>query len=95
MNRADAYYEPDDYDDRSDEIEERTWHLMKAGAKFDYKTSGAIAEALSELSVDDSEALQDVINTGDYEKIGMKIMMMAADYMETHAKNWAESEIND
>ena len=48
MNRADAYYEPDDYDDRSDEIEERTWQLLKVGGKFDYRTSGAISEALSE-----------------------------------------------
>ncbi len=51
MNRHDAYYEPDDYDDRSDEIEERTWELMKVGGKFDYRTTSAIAEALSELGV--------------------------------------------
>ena len=53
INRADAYYEPDDYDDRSDEIEERTWQLLKVGGKFDYRTSGAISEALSEMGVDD------------------------------------------
>ena len=95
MNRADAYYEPDDYDDRSDEIEERTWQLLKVGGKFDYRTSGAISEALSEMGVDDDKALQDVIDTGDYEKIGRKLMMMAMEYMEHHAKDVAESEIND
>jgi hypothetical protein len=95
MNRADAYYEPDDYDDRSDEIEERTWELMKIGANYDYRTSGAISEALSEMGVDDSKALQDVIDTGDYEQIGRKIVMMAMDYMEHHAKEVAEFEIND
>ena len=42
MSRHDAYYEPDDYDDRSDEIEERTWELMKVGGQYDYKTSQAI-----------------------------------------------------
>lgn len=89
------YYEPDDYDDRSDEIEERTWELMKIGGQFDYRTSGAISEALGEMGVDDSQALQDVIDTGDYEKIGRKLITMAMDYMEHHAKEVAEFEIND
>jgi len=95
MNRADAYYEPDDHDDCSDEIEERTWQLMKVGGKFDYRTSGAISEALSEMGVKESEALQAVIDTGDYGLIGKKIVMMAMDYMEHHAKEVAEFEIND
>ena len=95
MNRHDSYYEPCDYDDRSDEIEERTWELMKVGADYDYRTSGAISEALSEMSVDDAKALQDVIDTADYEKIGRKLMMMAMDYMEYLAKEVAEFEIND
>ena len=95
MNRHDAYYEPDDYDDRSDEIEERTWELMKIGGKFDYRTSGAISEALNEMGVDDSQALQDVIDTGDYEKIGRKVVTMAMEYMENHAREIAEFEIND
>ena len=95
MNRADAYYEPDDYDDRSDEIEERAWQLMKPGAMFDYKTSSAIAEALSEMGVDDDKALQDVIDTGDYEQLGRKLISMACDYMERYALQTAEYEIND
>ena len=95
MSRHDAYYEPDGYDDRSDEIEERTWQLMKVGAQYDYRTSGAISEALSEMSVDDDKALQDVIDSGNYEHIGRKIIMMAEAYMEHFAKNAAESEIND
>ena len=95
MNRADAYYEPDDYDDRSDEIEERTWQLMKVGAMFDYKTSGAIAESLSEMGVQDSEDLQAVIDSGDYEALGRKLISMACEYMEFHAKSVAEREILD
>lgn len=95
ISRHDAYYEPDDYDDRSDEIEERTWQLMKVGAKWDYRKTQAIAEALSEIGVDDDKALQDVIDTGDYEKIGRKVMMMAEAYYEHFAKDTAESEIND
>jgi len=95
MYNNNNYYEPDDYDDRSDEIEERTWELMKIGGQFDYRTSGAISEALSEMGVDDAKALQDVIDTGDYEQIGRKVVMMAMEYMEHHAKEVAEFEIND
>jgi hypothetical protein len=95
ISRHDAYYEPDDYDDRSDEIEERTWELMKIGGEYDYRTSGAISEALGDMGVDDAKALQDVIDTGDYEQIGRKVVMMAMDYMERYAKDTAESEIND
>lgn len=95
MSRHDAYYEPDDYDDRSDEIEERTWELMKIGGEYDYRTSSAISEALGDMGVDDAKALQDVIDTGDYEHIGRKIVMMAMDYMERYAKETAEFEIND
>ena len=95
MSRHDAYYEPEDYDDRSDEIEHRTYELMKVGAKYDYRTASAIAEALSELDVAGSDSLQAMIDTGDYEKIGRKVMMMTLDYMERFAKDAAESEIND
>ncbi len=95
MNRADVYYEPDDCDDRSDEIEERTWQLLKVGGKFDYRTSGAISEALSEMGADDSKAFQDVIDTGDFAMLGRKIISMAMEYMEVHAKKVAEFEIND
>ena len=95
MSRHDAYYEPDDYDDRSDEIEERAWQLMKIGAKFDYRTTGAIAEALSELDVDTSNAIQDIIDSGDYEALGRKLISVAMDYMEGFAKEIAEFEIND
>ena len=95
MNRADAYYEPDDYDDRTDEIEERTWQLMKPGAEYDCKNAGRVSEAISEMSVNDAEALQAVIDTGNFELIGRKIMSMTFDYMEHFAKDAAESEIND
>ena len=93
MNRADAYYEPDDYDDRSDEIAERTWELMKD--KFNPNSSGAVAETLGEMSVDTAAALQDAIDTGNYEMIGRKIMTMAFEYMENYAKKVAEYEILD
>jgi len=95
MSKHDAYYEPEDYDTRSDEIEHRTYELMKVGAKYDYRTALAIAEALSELDVAGADSLQAMIDTGDYEKIGRKVMMMALDYMERFAKDAAESEIND
>ncbi len=95
LSKHDAYYEPQDYDTRSDEIEHRTYELMKVGAKYDYRTASAIAEALSELDVESADSLQAMIDTGDYEKIGRKIMMMTSDYMERFAKDAAENEIND
>lgn len=95
MSRHDVYYEPDDYDDRSDEIEARAWELMKVGAKYDYRTTQAISEALSEINKDDDAALQAVIDSGDYEALGRKLISLACDYMEHFAKDWAEGEIND
>ena len=72
MSKHDAYYEPQDYDDRTDEIEHRTYELMKVGAKYDYRTASAIAEALSELDIAGADSLQAMIDTGNYEKIGRK-----------------------
>lgn len=95
MNRHDAYYEPNDYDDRSDEIEERTWQLMKPGAQYDHRTAQAVYEAMGDLSTEEANSLQAVIDTNDYATIGRKVMMMAYDYMEKFAKDHAESEIND
>jgi hypothetical protein len=95
MSRHDAYYEPDDYDDRSDEIEHRTWELMQAGEEYDPNDASRVAEALSELDIDTAKALQDCINTNNYEIIGRKIMMIAFDYMEKFAKDAAENEIID
>jgi hypothetical protein len=93
MIREDSFYEPDDYDDRSDEIEERTWELMKKD--FNPKTSSAVAEALSELDVDTANSLQNAIDSNNYEYIGRKIMSIAFDYMESFAKEAAENEILD
>jgi hypothetical protein len=95
MSRHDAYYEPYDYDDRTDEIEERAWQLMKPGARFDYRTTGAISEMMSDLGVGEDKDLQAAIDSGNYEAIGRKIMMMTMEYMERYAKDWAEGEIND
>jgi hypothetical protein len=95
MNLHDHYYEPDDYDDRSDEIDERTYQLMKPGAEYDYRTTQAVAEAMGDLDTEQANALQSIIDTEDYEQIGRKVMMMALDYMERFAKDAAENEIND
>jgi len=95
MNRADAYYEPTDYDDRSDEIEERTWQLMKPGAVFDHKDAGRVLEALGEISLADVESLQNAIDTNNFELIGRKIMSISFAYMESIAKEIAETEINE
>ena len=91
----DHYYEPDDYDNRSDEIEESAWQMLKVGGKFDYRTTSAIAEMLSELGTDDDKAIQAVIDSGDYEALGRKLIAMSCDYMERFALEVAEFEIND
>ena len=90
----DHYYEPDDYDDRSDEIDELTYQLMKPGAEYDYRTTQAVAEAMGDLDTERADALQAIIDTKDYEQIGRKVMMMALDYMERFAKDHAEHETN-
>lgn len=90
----DHYYEPDDYDDRSDEIDELTYQLMKKGAEYDPNDASRVAEALGELDTDTAKALQDCIDTGNYEMIGRKVMMIAFDYMERFAKSHAEHETN-
>jgi len=95
MNKADAYYEPQDYDDRTDEIEVRKWHLMKPGAKFDPSDVGRVQEALSEMSANDAESLQIAIDTNNFEIIGRKIMSISFAYMESIAQEIAELEINE
>ena len=95
MSKHDAYYEPNDYDDRSDEIEERTWQLTKPGAEFDHKDATRVLEALGEISYADAELLQTAINTGNFELIGRKILSIYFEYMESIAKEIAETEIND
>lgn len=92
MSKHDAYYEPEDYDDRSYEIEGRAWELMKVGGEYDYRTSMAIAETFSELDKDSAKSLQDVIDSGDYEALGRKIISMSCDYMEKLAMQVAENE---
>lgn len=87
MSRHDAYYEPEDDYDNSDEFDYEVSQLMKPGAEYDYRTTQAIAEAMGDLDKDRADALQAMIDTNDYEKIGRKIMMMALDYMERFAKD--------
>jgi hypothetical protein len=95
MSRHDAYYEPEDDYDNSDEFDYEVSQLMKPGAEYDYRTTQAIAEAMGDLDKDRADALQAMIDTNDYEKIGRKVMMMALDYMERFAKDAAETELND
>lgn len=96
MSLHDHYYQPDeDYDNRCDEIDERTWELMKPGAEFDPNDASKVAEALNDLDVDTAKDLQDCIDTGNFEMIGRKVMMITWDYMEKFAKDVAEFETND
>lgn len=95
MSRHDAYYEPDDYDDRYDEIEELAYQMTKPGGEYDCHTAQAVYEAMGDLDTPQAESLQAVIDTGDYEQIGRKVMMMAFEYMERFALSTAANRIND
>jgi len=92
MNREDAYYEPDDSEDRTDEIEERVATLMKTKV-YDPFIAGNIVEAMGELSVQQAEDLQDCLDLKDFEMIGRKIWAITYDYMERYALEQAENEI--
>ena len=92
MNREDAYYEPDDSEDRTDEIEERVATLMKTKA-YDPFIAGNIVEAMGELSVQQAEDLQDCLDLKDFEMIGRKIWAITYDYMERYALEQTENEI--
>lgn len=87
MSRHDAYYEPQDDSDAIafEEAEHEAWKMIQKGGMYDFMTVTAISECLSELGVDDANALQDMIDTGDFEKIGRKIVCMAENYMMNHA----------
>ena len=82
-------------DDQSDEIAELTYQLMKPGAEYDYRTTQAVAEAMGDLDAERADALQAMIDTNDYEKIGRKVMMMAYDYMEKFAISTVEHDFNN
>lgn len=87
MSMHDRYYEPEDDSDAIalEEAEHEAWKMVQKGGKFDFMTVGAISECLSELGVDEADALQAMIDTGDFEKIGRKIVCMAEEYMMGHA----------
>ena len=94
MSKHDAYYEPEDYDNRTDEIEHKTYELMKT-AEFNSYDASNIAEALSELDRNSAESLQEILDTRNFEKIGRKIWAMTYEYLEQHAKTKAENQINN
>lgn len=85
MNRHDAYYEPEDDEYDQDELEHQAWLLIQKGKEYDYQTASAVSEMFGDLSVKQAEDLQAIIDTGDFEKIGRKIMTMSMDYQERWA----------
>jgi hypothetical protein len=95
MSMHDRYYEPDCSGDNSDEVDEMIYQIMKPGAEYDPNDASRVSEALGEMSPKDVEDLQACIDTGNYEIIGRKIMMIAFDYMEGFARSHAEHECQD
>jgi D-mannonate dehydratase len=87
MSRHDAYYEPEDDSDAIafEEAEHEAWKMIQKGQQYDFQTTQAISEMFGELDVEQDKALQAIIDEGDFEKIGRKIICMAEDYMMGHA----------
>lgn len=94
MLNNDRYYEPEDDEPNSDEIEYRTAELMKTKQYDPYQASNVI-EALHEMSHKNVEALQLILDTKDFTAIGRKIWSLTYDYMEGYALAEAESEFDN
>jgi len=84
MSMHDRYYEPEDGED-FEELEHQAWKMVQKGGQYDFMTTQAISEMMGELDVDQANSLQAMIDTGDFEKIGRKIVCMAEEYMMGHA----------
>lgn len=82
MNREDAYYEPeDDYED-SEEFQWEVDELMKSELNPD--DYGIFAEAIYEADKKDREAVEDILCQSriNFEALGRKLYDMAYSYAE-------------
>jgi len=84
MNRADAYYEPeDDYMD-SDELQSEVAELMKD--EYNPCTWSNFNEAFAATqNKDDIAALEEMLEKRDFEALGRKLWNMSYEYWEGFA----------
>ena len=84
MNRADAYYEPeDDYID-SDELQAEVAELMKD--EYNPSTWSNFNEAFAATqNKDDIAALEEMLEKRDFEALGRKLWNLSYEYNEYYA----------
>lgn len=85
MSMHDRYYEPEDGDDDSEEMEWEIDQLMKGDLNPDHYSN--FAEAISEAEDKDRQAVEDILsqNPIDFEQLGRKLYCMAYEYAEKYA----------
>lgn len=89
MNREDAYYEPEDDPNDSEEIEWEIDQLMKGDLNPDDYSN--FSEAIYEADRPDREAVEDILAQSpiDYEALGRKLYCIAYEY----AEKWATERV--
>lgn len=95
MSRHDAYYEPQDDYDNSEEFEYEVSELMANDGVNSPNNYINFAEAIYEASKADAEAVEDILcqNPINYEALGRKLYTMAFDYMEKRSINQVQNGI--
>jgi hypothetical protein len=90
MNREDAYYEPEDFDD-SEEIQWEIDQLMKGELSPD--NFGNFSEAVCEANIKDKEAVEDILSQHpiNFEALGRKLYDIAYSYSEKFAEDRVRS----
>jgi len=94
MNREDAYYEPEDDHDNSDEFDYEVSKLMHTGGDHCPSDYDNFAEAIQEAKYGDRVSIEDMLYDSsniNFEALGRKLFAMAYDYMEKRAV----SEVQD
>jgi len=93
MNRADAYYEPEDEDDIDEFLCERIAELLNS-KDYDPTDIRHMAEAIAEASAEDQESIRDFIANAEWAKLGMKLYYISHEYMEKFAESHAIEQFN-
>ena len=93
MNRADAYYEPEDEDDLDEFLCERITELLNS-KDYDPSDVSHMAEAISEANAEDQESIRDFIANAQWENLGRKLYYMSHEYMEKFAESHAIDQFN-
>lgn len=89
MNREDAYYEPEDHPNDSEEVQWEIDQLMNGELNPDAYCN--FSEAINEADQKDREAVEDILfqNPINFEALGRKLY----DIAYTYAEKWATERV--